>query len=261
MTVTHLRDIFRTGRLNEGDPHDTRLTDLSVMLEPYSEGGMYAEFFDGPSNVDFSRNLIIIESESLKRSPSLHRVVLMSLLFRITSEMYFTRNRRKLLIIDELKQQLGTDEDSVLTLIIEEAARRARKYGGSLITATHQVEDYHESPALLTAFALSDAVFILRQRKESVELLARSGKLSMDEHKKRVLQSLRLEKGSYAEIYAYTQMGEGVIRSILDPYTLLMFSNRMEDNAPIDALRAQGMELDDALHSVLRERGVIPVGA
>lgn len=63
------------------------------------------------------------------------------------------------------------------------------------------------------------------------------------------------------EIYAYTQMGEGVIRSILDPYTLLMFSNRMEDNAPIDALRAQGMELDDALHSVLRERGVIPVGA
>lgn len=99
----------------------------------------------------------------------------MSLLFRITSEMYFTRNRRKLLIIDELKQQLGTDEDSVLTLIIEEAARRARKYGGSLITATHQVEDYHESPALLTAFALSDAVFILRQRKESVELLARSG--------------------------------------------------------------------------------------
>lgn len=47
MTVTHLRDIFRTGRLNEGDPHDTRLTDLSVMLEPYSEGGMYAEFFDG----------------------------------------------------------------------------------------------------------------------------------------------------------------------------------------------------------------------
>ena len=258
MTITHLRDIFRVGRLNEDDPHDRRLTDLAVMLEPYSEGGMYAEFFDGPSNVDFSRNLIVIEAESLKRSPSLHRVVLMSLLFRITSEMYFTRNRRKLLIIDELKQQLGSDEDSVLTLIIEEAARRARKYGGALITATHQIEDYHESPALLTAFTLADAVFILRQKKESVELLARSGKLAMDESKKRVLQSLRLEKGSYAEIYAYTQMGEGVIRSILDPYTLLLFSNRIEDNAPIDALTAQGIDLDEAMHTILRERGAIP---
>jgi conjugal transfer ATP-binding protein TraC len=260
MTVTHLRDIFRPGRLNDGDPHDLRLTDLAVMLEPYSEGGTYAEFFDGPSNVDFSRNLVVIEAESLKRSPSLHRVVLMSLLFRITSEMYFTRNRRKLLMIDELKQQLGDDDDPVLARIIEEAARRARKYGGSLVTATHQVEDYHASPALLTAFTLSDAVFLLRQRKESVELLARSGKLSLDEHKKRVLQSLRLEKGAFAEIYAFTQMGEGVMRSILDPHTLLMFSNRIEDNAPIDELTAKGMELDDAMDTILRDRGILPMG-
>jgi conjugal transfer ATP-binding protein TraC len=259
MTVTHLRDIFRPGKLNESDPHDRRLTDLAVMLEPYSEGGMYAEFFDGPSTIDFSNNFIVIEAESLKRSPALHRVVLMSLLFRITSEMYFTRNRRKLLMIDELIQQLGDDDDPVLARIIEEAARRARKYGGALITATHQIEDYHASPALLTAFTLSDAVFVFRQKKESVELLSRSGKLSMDENKKRMLQSLRLEKGAYAEIYAYTQMGEGVLRSVIDPYSLLMFSNRIEDNAPIDVLTDQGMELDEAFHTILRDRGIIPM--
>ncbi len=258
MTVTHLRNIFRAGRLDDNNPHDQRLTDLATMLEPYAEGGTYAEFFDGPSTVDFHRNLIVIEVESLKRSPALHRVVLMSLMFRITSQMYFTRNRRKLFMIDELKQQLGDDDDPVLARIIEEAARRARKYGGALITATHQVEDYHASPALLTAFTLSDAVFILRQRKESIELLSRSGKLAMDEGKKRILQNLRLEPGAFAEVYAYTQMGEGVLRLILDPYTLLLFSNRHEDNGPLDAYQAEGLTIDEAMTRLLRERGQHP---
>ena len=256
MTVSDLREVFLPGRLNPDEPHDQRLTDLAVMLEPYCTGGAYAEFFDGPSNVDFARQLVVIEVESLKRSAALHRVVLMILLFRITSEMYFTRNNRKLLIIDELKQQLGSEDDSVVTRIIEEAARRARKYGGALVTATHQVEDYHASPALLTAFTLSDAVFILRQRKESVELLARSGKLAIDEQKKRLLQTLRLEKGAYAEMYAFTQMGEGILRLVLDPATLLTFSNRHEDNGPLDEYRAQGLSVADAVAAVLRDRGI-----
>ena len=256
MTVTDIRNVFLPGRLTEDAPHDRRLTDLATMLEPYSTGGAYAEFFDGPSNVDFTKQLVVLEVESLKRSPALHRVVLMILLFRITSEMYFTRNKRKLLIIDELKQQLGDDDDSVITRIIEEAARRARKYGGALVTATHQVEDYHATPALLTAFTLADATFILRQRKESVELLAQSGKLSIDEYKKRQLQTLRLEKGAYAEMYAFTQMGEGVLRLIMDPTTLLTFSNRHEDNGPIDEYTAQGLSVSDAVDAVLRDRGI-----
>lgn len=256
MTMTDVRAVFVPGRLNPDEPFDVRLTDLAVMLEPYATGGAYAEFFDGPSNVDFTRDLIVIEVEALKRSPQLHRVVMMILLFRITSEMYFTRARRKLLIIDELKQQLGNDADSVVALILEEAARRARKYGGALGTATQQLEDYYESPALLTAFNLSDAIFVMRQRKEAVELLSRSGRLSIDEHKKRIIQSLRLEAGAYSEVYAFTTMGEGVLRIIIDPATLLLFSNRHEDNGPLDEKRARGLSIDEAIDELLRERGV-----
>jgi len=198
---------------------------------------------------------LVIELESLKRSPALHRVIMMVLLFRITSEMYFNRNRKKLLIIDELKQQLGNAGDSTLVLIIEEAARRARKYGGSLITATHMVEDYHASDALHTAFALSDYIIVLRQRRESIEKLAQEGKLHMDEGRKRLLSSLRMEKGAYAEAYLYSTMGEGIVRLIIDPFSLLMFSNRHEDNAPIDELRAQGHSLDEAIEILLERRG------
>jgi hypothetical protein len=41
---------------------------------------------------------------------------MMVLLFRITSQMYFNRNRKKLLMIDELKQQLGNAGDATLVL-------------------------------------------------------------------------------------------------------------------------------------------------
>ena len=257
MTMTDVREVFVPGRLNPGDPHDTRLTDLAVMLAPYARGGAYAEFFDGPSNIDFDRQLIVIEVEALKRSPQLHRVVMMILLFRITSEMYFNRDMIKLLIIDELKQQLGTDEDSVVLIIVEEAARSARKYGGALGTATQMLDDYYASPALTAAFNLSDTIFILRQRKEAIDLLAKTGRLSVDEHKKRLLQPLRKEDGAYAEIYAFTAMGEGVLRSIIDPATLLLFSNRIEDNAPLDEKMARGLSIDEAIEELLQERGVL----
>ncbi len=254
-TITHLVKIFRTGRLMPDAPVDRRLTDLATMLSPYATGGLYAEFFDGPSTIDFSSNLVVIEVESLKRSPSLHRVALMILMFRITSEMYFDRATRKLLMIDELQQQLGGDDDPTMTRIIEEAARRARKYGGSLLTATQMVEDYYQSDSLQTAFALSDCLMIMRQRKESIEMLARDGKLHLDPYRKRMLQSLR-KTNRYSEVYIHSPMGEGVLRLVVDPFALLVYSNRHEDNAPIDERRARGMSVDEAIEDLLRERGI-----
>ena len=50
-------------------------------------------------------------------------------------------------------------------------------------------------------------------------------------------------------------MGEGVARNILDPATHLLFSNKLEDNAPIDELRAQGLSIDAAITELLRRRG------
>ena len=44
-------------------------------------------------------------------------------------------------------------------------------------------------------------------------------------------------------------------RNILDPATHLLFSNQLEDNAPIAELRAQGLSIDDAITELLRRRG------
>lgn len=260
LSITALRDEFKAGTISElGLVNDQRIKDLAVMLNPYARGGQYARFFDGPNSVDFSNDFVVIENEELKRRPDLHAVVNILLLHQITGEMYLTRNRRKLLFIDELKQQLGDvgADDPIKAAVVEEAARRARKYGGALITATQSADDYYDSAQMEAAFNCSDWVFLLRQKAESLEMLDRKGRLSMDEPKKRLLQSLRTEAGAFSELYISSPMGEGVARNILDPATHLLFSNKLEDNAPLDALRAQGLSIDDAIQELLRQRGYV----
>jgi conjugal transfer ATP-binding protein TraC len=258
LSITGLRDAFKVGTLEElGMVQDQRIKDLAIMLNPYAKGGQYERFFEGRNNIDFTNDFIVIENEELKRRPDLHAVVNILLLHRITGEMYLTRNRRKLLFVDELKQQLGDigADDPVKAAVIEEAARRARKYGGALGTATQSADDYYGSAQMEAAFNCSDWVFLLRQKPESIEMLDRKGRLTMDEPKKRLLNSLRTETGVFSELYISSPVGEGVARNILDPATHLLFSNKLEDNAPIDQLRAQGLSIDDAIAEVLRARG------
>ncbi len=258
LRITALRDAFKDGSIEElGLNGDQRIKDLAVMLNPYARGGQYARFFEGHNNVDFSNDFIVIENEELKRRPDLHAVVNILLLHRITGEMYLTRNRRKVLFVDELKQQLGDigADDPVKAAVVEEAARRARKYGGALGTATQSADDFYSSSQMEAAFNCSDWVFLLRQKPESIEMLDRKGRLSMDEPKKRLLNSLRTEPGAFSEVYISSPVGEGVARNILDPATHLLFSNKLEDNAPIDELRAQGLSIDEAIGELLRRRG------
>ena len=258
LRITALRDAFKGGTIEElGIVSDQRIKDLAIMLNPYSRGGQYERFFEGINNIDFSNDFIVIENEELKRRPDLHAVVNILLLHRITGEMYLTRNRRKVLFIDELKQQLGDSgaDDPVKAAVIEEAARRARKYGGALGTATQSADDFYGSAQMEAAFNCSDWVFLLRQKPESIEMLDRKGRLTMDEPKKRLLNSLRTEAGVFSEVYISSPVGEGVARNILDPATHLLFSNKLEDNAPIDELRAQGLSIDEAISELLRRRG------
>jgi conjugal transfer ATP-binding protein TraC len=259
LTITGLRDAFVKGTIRElGLVDDQRIKDLAVMLNPFTRDGEYGRFFEGRNNVDFSNDFIVVENEELKRRPDLHAVVNILLMYQITGEMYLRRDRKKVFFIDELKQQLGDigADDPVKAAVVEEAARRARKYGGALVTATQSADDYYGSAQMEAAFNCSDWVFLLRQKKESIEMLDRKGRLSMDEAKKRLLHSLRTEPGVFSEVYISSPVGEGIARNILDPMTNLLFSNRLEDNKPIDELRARGLTIDQAIAEVLRSRGV-----
>ena len=214
------------------------------MLNPYTKDGEYARFFEGRNNIDFSNDFVVIENEELKRKPDLHAVVNILLMYQITGEMYLTRDRKKVLFIDELKQQLGDigSDDPVKAAVVEEAARRARKYGGALGTATQSADDYYGSAQMEAALNCSDWVFLLRQKAESIELLGRKGRSRWTSRRSGCCSRCAPSRACSRNVYVSSPVGEGVARNILDPFSHLLFSNKLDDNAPLDELRRAGLD-------------------
>jgi conjugal transfer ATP-binding protein TraC len=177
--------------------------------------------------------------------------VLLIVMYRITREMYFSRDRKKIVIIDEAWDLLS---GGATAEFIEAGYRRARKYKGAFMSATQGVDDYYRNPAAKAALDNSDWMFLLRQKPESIEMMDKLGQLTMDDAMKRLLQSLRTEHGAYSEIFIHSPVGSGIGRLIVDPYSLLLFSSRAEDFTAVNEKRAAGLSVSEAIDAVLRER-------
>lgn len=232
-----------------------RARELGQMLYPYTRDGVHGRFFEGAANLEFDNDFIVLELEELKSKPDLQAVVLQTVMSRINQAVYLGREdgRRKLLMIDEAWDLFGTGENA--GKFIETAARRIRKYGGSLLTATQGINDYYKTPAAQAAFENSDWLFLLAQKKESIEQLERSGRLSMDAHMKRTLSSLATVAGQYGEMMVVGPQGYSVGRLVLDPYSNLLYSTTNEDFIRIKELeRQQGLSTAEAIDRLLSER-------
>ena len=255
MTVSDIHDLLATGRLDEADPRqegDRRLRDLAAMLHPYTREGVYGKYFESGAPIDFGADFIVLELEELKAKKDLQTVVLLIVMYRITREMYFSRDRKKIVIIDEAWDLLA---GGATAEFIEAGYRRARKYKGAFMSATQGVDDYYRNPAAKAALDNSDWVFLLRQKPESIEMLDKLGQLTMDDAMKRLLQSLRTEHGAFSELFIHSPAGNGIGRLLVDPWSLLLFSSRPEDWSAIDAHRSRGLAVPEAIDAVLAARG------
>lgn len=253
-TITDVYDLLKTGRLSDDAERERDLARLATSLEPYTRYGVYASYFEGEANIQFHKNFVVLELEELKSKKDLQAVVMQLMMYRITQEMYFDRSRRKLVIIDEAWDLMGSGSSASF---IEAGYRRARKYGGAFGTITQSVEDYYKNEATKAAIQNADWLFLLRQKPESIERLGKEGKLHVDEWMKRQLSSVTTEHGHYSEIFVHGPVGSGVGRLILDPFSMMLYSTRAEDFQAIKALKEQGASLVDAIDTLLAQRGYI----
>lgn len=255
-TITDVYDKLRTGRLHEGSEHERDLARLATALEPYTKHGIYASYFEGEANIQFHKNFVVLELEELKSKKDLQAVVMQLMMYRITQEMYLDRSKRKLVIIDEAWDLMGSGS-SASAGFIEAGYRRARKYGGAFGTITQSVEDYYKNEATKAAIQNADWLFLLRQKPESIDRLGKEGKLHVDEWMKRQLSSVSTEHGYYSEIFVHSPMGSGIGRLILDPFSMMLYSTRAEDFHAIKERTSKGMDVTTAIEEILAERGVI----
>lgn len=250
-TISDVYDLLKTGRLSEDGEHERDLLRLATALEPYTRHGVYASYFEGEANIQFHKSFVVLELEELKSKKDLQAVVMQLMMYRITQEMYLDRSKRKLVIIDEAWDLMGSGSSASF---IEAGYRRARKYGGAFGTITQSVEDYYKNEATKAAIQNADWLFLLRQKPESIDRLGKEGKLHVDEWMKRQLSSVATEHGHYSEIFVHGPMGSGVGRLILDPFSMLLYSTRAEDFQAIKTLTDQGMSVAQAIETILKRR-------
>jgi conjugal transfer ATP-binding protein TraC len=267
-TPTLLHKWIRDNWRDPDGKRDARINDMAVMLEPWTKGGSFGRWMDGPSNIQFDNQYVLLEMEELKNKGQLRDVVMAQMTLRISQEMFMDRLIRKLMLMDEAWDLMA----GMSGKFMEDLARRVRKYEGSMGTGTQGLSDYYEkSDASRAALMQSDFTVLLRQKEESLKQLEKDSRLDASPYELRTLKSLNtirsefranpspngdVFKGGYSEIYVKSPMGKGTGRLILDPYSLLLYSTLPKDFNAVEAKLAQGMDVSGAIKSVLADRGV-----
>jgi conjugal transfer ATP-binding protein TraC len=225
---------------------------LGKKLLPYTEGGNYARYFNGPANIDLSAAMVVVELEELKEKKDLQEVIVQMVIAQITNKLYLgDRKTPTHVVLDEAWDMLRGKQSGEF---IETAARRLRKYRGSLVVGTQTVNDFYATPAAQAAFENSDWMCLLAQKSESIRQLKQSSRISMDPAMEEMLSSIRTKQGQYAEVMVYGTHGYAIGRLLLDPYSLILYSTKPEEFSAVQQLVDGGADLADAIEMISLRR-------
>lgn len=250
---TRIRDYLQSKVRNESGGVERIAYELAKQLLPFTKDGVYGAFFNGRANISLDDDMVGLELEELKNAPELRRVVLFVLTSRIAHDMYLARDRKKLCLVDEAWQLLGADKETAE--FIEEGYRRARKYNGIFCVGTQGIEDAYKNDASQAAYNNADWKILLRQDRKNLEKLIEDGMVNFSPAVKRMLLSLRTERGRFSEMLISSPNGDAVVRHIPDPFSLLMASTNAADFNECNALQRQGHTTMQALEIMLQRRG------
>jgi len=231
---------------------DKKANNLGTMLFPYTTEGVYGRFFNGQANVNFNSELVVVELEELKERKDLQSVVVQMVIVHITNQMFLGDRKTPFhIVFDEAWDMLRGNQSGVF---VETLARRLRKYNGSLVVGTQSVNDFYASTGALAAFENSDWMCLLSQKKESIEQLKKTNRISMNGHMESQLASVKTKHGEYAEVMIYGPHGYAIGRLLLDPFSQILYSTQAEEYAAVKSLQQQGVKLVDAIHHIANER-------
>lgn len=234
---------------------DQRLKDIGQQLHPFTSGGSYGRFFSGKNNASFQNQFTVLELDDLQGRKHLRQVVLLQLIYQIQQEVFLgERGRKKIVIIDEAWDLLKEGEVSVF---MEHAYRKFRKYDGSVGIATQSVNDLYENPVGRAIAENSANMYLLGQTEETVESIKRTGRLALSETGYYTLKTVHTIAGVYSEIFIKTKNGVGIGRLIVSEFQKLLYSTAPDDVAAIESQRKRGLTAEAAIREVLRQRGVI----
>jgi conjugal transfer ATP-binding protein TraC len=225
--------------------------EIAFNLGAFKRDGRYGSMFCGKSKFDIANDqFVILELEKFAKSKQLLGVTYLQVMNAFTTDLYESnRADPRILIFEEFKTlmlKLGLDDKSNFKQVVEEGYRRARKYTGALGVVLQSILDVPDFGDLGKAFhENSNTQFLLKSdiygKASKLGVIEQAG-IALD-----LLESVRLVKRHYAELYIKTNVGEGVMRSVLDPFNMFVNSSEGKEKDQYDTAIAHGMNPYEAL--------------
>ena len=232
---------------------DARVRDIGRQLYPYSRDGIYGRWFNGTSNVNMDADLVVMEMQDLAAHPDLQRVVQLQLMTRVTSEMFLTRGRQKVFLIDEARDPL---RDPVMALAMEGFYRKVRKADGSAWVILQGLMDLADSASGRAIAANSAWSLILRQKAEQVDAAIEGKMLTLDGYGRGIAKSIHTVAGKYSEVMIMRSGSEwGVGRLVTDRFAGVLFSTRGDERNLIFDAVDRNEDVVEAINTYIAQRG------
>lgn len=242
-TPTKIRDYMR-------GHHDTRYHDMSLMMQSFCTGGVNESYFNGPSNVNFENDLIVLELDGLRNKKHLQSVVLYLLIVQIQQDLYKTE-KKGLCLMDEIKDIINKPN---VNSFVTAAYRKFRKYGSSPISIFQGLNDVYESEGGRIMIENSDWIFLLRQKEESINSLVKDEKLLLSRDDINLIKSIKKVNGQYSELFIYSEVGRGLGRLIVDRFNQLLRTTNKTEMDMIETVRKDlNCSTENAIRHIIAE--------
>jgi len=232
--------------------NDPRLSDYIRTMRPFTSDGQYSSIFNGKSTLAFNKKLTVLENDTLENMPDIRDPLLMVLTFHISKEIYMSvGGERHIVIIDEAHKFLGSPHTD---LFIEQAYRRFRKHGASMILGTQGFEDFYGGAEISRAGRVivqnSYWKFFMMQTSTSRNAIYNSGYFSFTKMEEMLMDSLNPLAGEYSELMIVSDIATAKVRIVLDDFLKTLFFTTAELRLKIQKLVESGKSWTEAIREV-----------
>ncbi|HVT63049.1 MAG TPA: type IV secretion system protein TraC, partial [Legionellaceae bacterium] len=234
--------------------HDTRLSDLVILLRKFGREGIYGHMFNSDTPFISNHEFIVLEMGEFENNPDLLTIIMFVMIVIIQGQFYHSdKSIKKLCIIDEAWRFLAQGSNPISARFIEQGFRTARKYNGGFGVIFQQLTDLYASIQSQAIASSSDIKFIMRQGNFS-EFLQNNPK-KFNELQQKLIQAFGAANSQgFSNLMLQYQNSYSFHRYFADPFTRVLFSSNADEFDDIERFTNDGLSLEEAVYKVAQLR-------
>ena len=142
----------------------------------------------------------------------------------------------------------------MLSWVIDEGYRRARKYNGCFMVVVQSILDL-EGFGEVGRVINGNSAFKVFLESSDFDQAQKNGLIDYDEFAIQVLKSVKSNPPKYSEIFFDTPFGIGVARLVVNDYAYFIYTSKPTEIAAIEQMVNGGATYHEAITEMVKRRG------